>query len=295
MSNNKNRISQLGLVGIALMGFGLNACLSDDSDKDSNADTAGKGSGASGGTGGSGGAGASTGAAGSGGGGTVPGAVCASPIKLTTDKAAIANFDDYDGAADLTKWSFALGADSSTGVFSGPFAYGDHEGAPEAFEMVDGNESTYGLSISDSESTEYGGGLGLWMSECLDASAFSGISFWARGKAPTGTVKLFLMMQETQSSMPDKEDTKKGTCSATQDKCIHPIAEVKVTDTWTEVKVPWSQFMLGSAAGNPVQADGTNVWQLQVEVPLEWKADDAGEYHPTPSDYELVIDSVAFY
>ena len=302
MSNINHRISKLGLLSVALLGLGLNACISDDKDDDKNDAKAGTSTGGSGSAGtpsGGSSGGGDTSMAGKGGGTTGPaGTACASPLKLAAGKGAITDFDDYDGSTMLNKWSFALGADSSIGVFAGPFGYGDDEGgAPEKFEMVEGNESTYALSISDTMAEEYGGGMGLWLSACLDATAFEGISFWVRGNAPSGTAKLTLLMQETTPTVPATADGKKGTCEGTDKECLHPTADVTVTDTWAEAKVPWADFKQGSNNGEPVAVDGHNVWQVQFDVGLVWVADEADpeKYNPTPAPYELALDSVAFY
>ena len=161
--------------------------------------------------------------------------------------------------------------------------------------MVAGNDSTYALSISDALAEEYGGGMGLWISECLDVTAFSGISFWVRGNAPTGDAKVSILMEETTSSTPTTADDKIGTCTGTDDTCIHPSFTFPVTDTWTQVEVAWSALTPGDAAGTPVVADGSDVWQIQFDVGLVWEPDEMDVYHPTPAEYELVIDDLTFY
>jgi hypothetical protein len=223
--------------------------------------------------------------------------VCSNPIALDSSTPGIADFDNYDGASTLSSWSVPLGGDASLGVFTGPFGYGDRSnGKPETFDMTDGNDSEYALRIADSKSVEYGGGMGLWMSECLDASAFDGISFWVRGNAPTGDAKVSVLMEQTTSDTPDDPEGKVGTCaSAVTDDCVAPSYTFPVTDTWTQIKVAWSDFSLGSAVGIPVSADGSNIWQLQFDVALEWVQSDAGDYEPAPGEYELVVDSMTFY
>jgi len=305
------------VLGLAFIGTGtLAGCLSDDSPDSGDAGEAGTSgtSGATGGTG-TGGTGAGTGgtagtagttggAGPSGGtGGTgAPGTACESPIVLTSDQAAITDFEAYDGT-DLATWFFPLGGDTTTGILAGTFGYGDdHPDAnngelPETFEMIAGNDSTYALGIADSLAEDFGGGMGLWISECLDATAFSGLSFWVRGNAPTGDAKISIMMQETTSSMPETSDSKVGTCAGTTEQCIHPVHTFPVTDTWTEVRAAWSTFIGGNANETPVSADGRNIWQIQLDIGLVWVDDGTGTdtYVPTPGEYELVIDDVAFY
>ena len=302
------RISRLWMAGFALLGLGtLGSCLSDESDP--GADTGGTGGtpgtggssagtgGAAAGTGGStAGTGGATAGSGGTGGGSPTGTVCAAPIVLAATTPAIADFDDYDGSADLSVWSFALGGNSATGVFAGTFVYGDEPtGFPETFAMVAGSDSTYALSISDTLAEEYGGGLGLWISECLDATAFSGISFWVRGNGPTATAKLSLLMEETTSATATTPDDSIGTCMGTDMTCVHPSFTFPVTDTWTQIEVPWSSVMPGNAAGTTVVADGSNIWQIQFDIGLVWTTDTAGVSHPTPAPYEFVVDNLTFY
>ena len=152
-------ISRLWFLGFALLGLGSVGCISDDSDPNEDEDAGGGSGGANGGSSGSagttGGTGATTGGTGTGGssGGAVT--VCSSPIVLPSSKPSIATFDEYDGATSLATWSFSLGGDSSSGVLAGTFGYGDHtdgaSGQPEVFAMVDGNDSMYALSISDTD------------------------------------------------------------------------------------------------------------------------------------------------
>jgi hypothetical protein len=291
MSSSFGSISRYVVAGVTVVGLGsLSACLSGDKDeKDTNTSTAGT-SAASGGSSTAGTqTGGSTATAGSstGNGG---GKAC---VKVTTSSPGIANFEDYDGAADLSTWSFQLGGKAASGIFGGSFGYGDRATKmPETFSMVEGHGSTYALSIADTESKEYGGGMGLWLSDCLDASAFSGVSFWVKGNAPTGQSKVSLLTPETTSTM---VDAKKGTCAGDEKECLSPNTKVPVTDTWTEVKVAWADLAPGSNLGEPVIADGKRLSQLQFEVELVWTPDDMDVYHPTPAPYELVIDDVSFY
>ena len=256
------------------------------------------------GTGGSGGTGttpATNGGAAGGTTGTVTsaasggGLACAKQTVLT--KPGIADFDSYDGAADLTSWSFALGGDSSSGIFAGAFGYGDRAGnVAETFDMSTGHTPPYAMRIADSMALEWGGGMGVWISGCLDATAFSGISFWVRGIAPTATAKISLFMKQTTSSVPAQSTSKTGTCPGVTDTtCIHPKYEFEVTDTWTEVKVPWAAFTPGDADGTPVPADGSSIWQIQFDIGLMWMPDAAGTYLPVPAAYELVVDDLTFY
>lgn len=277
----------LGTVGV--VSALITACTTDNSSPDAGA--GGSGSTPDGGmaTGGS-----SAGGSGAGGSSAVSGPVCASPILITNP--GIANFDNYDGVSNLATWSFPLGGDSSTGILAGPFAYGDRSnGQPETFDMVAGYNSTYALNIADTLAQQYGGGMGLWLSGCLNATKFTGISFWIRGNCPTGKATLTVSMQETTSSTPTKAGGTYGTCTGTSTTCVNPTFNFTVTDVWTQIQVPWTAFTAGSAAGTPVMPDGRNITQLQFGVGLNWVSADGGAYEPVPAPYQLTLDTLAFY
>jgi hypothetical protein len=303
MLNTLKENSRLWLGAFALLAFGsLVGCISDDSDPAGD-DPEGAG-GSTGGTGGStSGTGGST--SGSGGSGATtsgpPGTACASVITIPADKPAIANFDGYMGEMPLGMWSFAYGDDTSLGVFTGPFGYGDDavdaagQPIPETFAMVEGNGSAYAMGIADSMADEYGGGMGLWLSACLNLTAFTGISFWVRGNAPTGMASISLVMNETTSSTASSATDRIGTCGGTDTTCIHPKGTFNVTDAWTEVRLPWTSFAAGDAAGTRVAPDGRNIWQFQFDISLVWADDGTGTYVPTPAEYEFDVDSMTLY
>jgi hypothetical protein len=168
--------------------------------------------------------------------------------------------------------------------------------AAETFDMVGGNGSTYALRIADSLAENYGGGMGLWLSGCINATNFTGLSFWVRGNCPTGKATLTVSMQETTPVTPAKAGDAYGTCSGNSTTCVHPTFAFTVTDTWTQIQVPWASVTAGDAAGTPVHPDGRNITQLQWGVGLNWvPGSDGVTYVPTPAPYELVIDTIAFY
>jgi hypothetical protein len=279
----------------ALIGLGqMVACTTDDND------SPGQG-GAGGASGGSSTSPIATGgAAGTGAGGSSvesAGLACAKAILLDGTKPGIANFDSYDGSV-VSKWLFSLGDDSSTGIWAGPFGYGDREGTEtvETFDMTDGHNSLYALRVKDTNAQKYGGGMGIWMSGCLDATKFTGVSFWVRGVAPTGTAKLSLMIKETTATTPLKAEYKTGTCPGVTDStCIPPKYEFEVKDTWALIQIPWTAFSPGVVPGGEVRPDGSNIWQLQFDIGLQWVKDATDTWVPVPGAYELVVDDMAFY
>ena len=277
----------IAVAVLAVVG-GMTACTTDDNDP---------GASGSGGTSGGldGGMGGKLGGGGSGG-GAPAGTACASPIVVPAARPGIADFDGYDGVTSVRTWSAPLGGDSASNQYVGPFGYGDRaDGFPETFEMTTGHESMYAPRIADSLAQAYGGGMGTWLSACLNATAFQGISFWVRGNTPSGTSALALTMQETLPSTPAKAGDAIGICAGDATTCVHPKFAFAVTDTWTKVQAPWASFMPGNAAGTSVTPNGRNINQLQWSADLIWKPDAAGVYMPVAAPYELVVDTIAFY
>jgi len=280
-------VFRLAVAAAALAVGGATACTTDDNDPGATGN-----GGARAGSTGTGGSGLTGGA----GGGSATGTICAGSYLVPAASPGIADFDAWDGASDISKWSAPLGGDTAAGVYAGPFTYGDRaNGFPETSGMVAGQSSTYALRIADTLAANYGGGLGTWLSGCLNATGFSGVTFWVRGASPKGTATLTLQMQDTLPSTPAKAGDPIGTCAGTATTCIHPIFAFPLTATWTKISVPWASFTAGNAAGTAVRPDGKNISQLQVAIDLNWMPDAAGVYMPVPAPYELAIDTLAFY
>ncbi|HEX6277273.1 MAG TPA: hypothetical protein VFZ53_29730 [Polyangiaceae bacterium] len=322
---NTTRMLRFWITGLMLAGLGLGtACTTDDSDP-ADEETGGSGGASGSSTGGSSNGGGSNGGSSNGGssnggssnggssnggssnggsatGGTSgsPARACATPVVLPVSSPGIATFDEYDGSADLTTWSFPLGGDVAGGVLAGTFVYGDNapepNNTPETYEMVEGNDSEYALAISDTLAEEYGGGMGLWLSACLDARAFEGVSFWVRGNAPNmGTATMSLLMEETTPTTASKPGTCMGIDTGDAPTCVPPKATFMVGEEWAEVELTWAHFSAGKAETTPIVADGHNIWQLQYDIGLSWVDDGTGTYVPTAAPYELVIDGITFF
>lgn len=273
--------STLAVAG-ALGGLGSSGCTTDKDDP-----------GASAGTTGGAGTGGHAGTTGAGGSGTS--GICALPYTVPASSPGIADFDGYDGS-DLGKWSAPLGNDTASNVYAGPFGYGDRSnGQPETFGVVDGQASKYGLRIADTLAMSYGGGMGTWLSACLNGTGFTGVTFWVKGNTPKGTATFTLQMSDTLPSTPAKAGDAVGTCSGNSMTCVHPTFVFPVTATWTQIKAPWTGFTAGNAAGTAIKPDGRDITQFQIGVDLNWVPDAAGVYTPTPAPYDVTIDTLAFY
>lgn len=287
MANSTKPTFTFWLGAFALVSFcAATACTTDDSDP---------GEDEAGGSGGSAGSSSSKGGSSGTGGGSST-VLCTPAIVLTDTQSGIMDFDAYDGS-EISAWYAPLGNDTATNVIVGPYGYGDMADKPEKFEMLAGHDSMYAVSVSDTLADMYGGGVGLWLSECLDARAFTGISFWAKGDLPKGVTKLSLSMKETTSTT--ISGPKQGTCVGTDmgdaATCVHPSYLVPVTADWTEFRIPWTMFTGGKAMGAAVTADGRDIWQIQFGIELNWVDDGTGTYVPTPAPYSLEVDDVNFY
>jgi hypothetical protein len=221
---------------------------------------------------------------------------CFKPIVVTSP--LLTDFEDYDGT-DITQWGFAFNGKAGTedAVYAGTYFYDDSTGTPTA-EMAAGHASEYAASTSNPQATDWGGGMGLWIS-CVDVTAYDGISMWVRGDAPTGKVNMTVAMEET--SKPDEDDAAGGgTCeSSSEDDCKPGNYDIPVTSTWTELLVPWESFEPGVAAnGKAVPVDGHNITGLGFSIPLEYvpvdPEDPEGDYKAAPGSYEFQIDDISF-
>ena len=232
---------------------------------------------------------------------TAGGTACAKSKTLSATKPGIANFDSYDGAADLSSWSFAMGGDSSTGVLCGTFGYGDRaNNVPGTFDMTTGHSAPYALRVADTMAQNWGGGMGLWISDCLNATTFKGISFWARGNAPKGTATLSAFMSETTPTVASVTGHKTGTCPGNDTTCINPKFDFNVTNDWVFIQAPWTGFAKGDPATGgttTIAPDGHNIWQIQFDIGLVFVAGatSTDPWVPVPAAYELVVDDLAFY
>jgi hypothetical protein len=268
----------------------------------------GAGLGTGGGASGTGGDTAAGGASGTGGqtatgGGATGGEAGAEPVqkdcatKTVVTTPLITDFESYDGATAVDQWDFSFNGDASP-VYAGPYGFDDGTGE-FFFGMVAGNNSNYGISISNTGASEWGGGFGFWMG-CVDASGYSGITFWVRGSTPTGKANVSLAMEETNP--PDEDDPAGGgTCidTGTDDKeCSGPSAEFDLTDTWTQIQISWSSFDPGmAAAGVSVPATGDNIAGISFNSQLRWIEDpnSPGTWIAELGAYELVVDDLSFY
>lgn len=273
MSDVRSLRFPFALVSVLAAGSVLGACVSkDDVDPEGSSGSASGGSPTStAGTSSGGSAVAGTTASTAGTGGTTTTALppaCATVAKPSGTSPLITDFETMTVATG----TYMFDAKAFTG---GTYVYTDTMSTPAStsvLSLVEGHDatSTKALLAKISNST-WGGGMGLWFT-CQDASAYTGVKFWARGVSPAGPVRFNLTVNETL------EVKDNGPCAGP---CTRPNLTFEVTDEWTEHTFAWADFMPGDAAGTAVPPTADTLYGLDfgltndnMERELELAVDD---------------------
>ena len=270
--------------------------------------TTGTGGVATGGTatGGAGGV-ATGGAAGSATGGTggmVVQKLCATKVTLTAP--TITDFETYDGttpAYGTGSWIFTMGP-TTTPAYAGLYALSERttgETPPTDYllGMTGGAMgSNWSARAQNMTTTDWGGGVGMWMG-CINASAYTGISFYVRGTSPTGMATISVAMED--STPPDAANPAGGgTCEpAPPDGCTGPSYTFPITIDWTLTTVPWASFTSGRGpSGAALVPTGDEITGLSFGAGISYVPNpvDGGTpaYVPEPGSFEIAVDNLAF-
>jgi hypothetical protein len=234
-----------------------------------------------------------TGAGGSGGTTNTP---CTTTTKLMNP--VLLDFRSNDGSIAPNVYAEAFGGatpnsgTSYTGVYSYPEVAG---GTMPTLNLVAGHPPTMWGVQELLHATNWGMGGGVWVSCNVDASAYSGVSFWARGTSGTGTMSFSIGMPAT--TLPADG----GTCPGTTDTCKAPAkTDIPLTIDWTQVQIRWADFTPGMSGTTSVVPNGNNINGLGWSVPLQFVlapgATDpvAGPYNPVPADVSIDLSDFAF-
>ena len=264
---------------------------------------AGSGVGGQGGTSGGGAGGASAGSAGAGGSGGTPPVMKLCATKVTVTSPTLTDFESYDGMVPAysmmegqESWGFAIG-DPAAPAYAGLYALSDMTGTYTLAMAAGANGSNWAARADNTLASDWGGGVGMWMG-CINASAYTGLSFWARGASPNGMMSVAIAMED--ATAPDAANPAGGgTCDpAPAEGCASPSAAVAITADWTEYSLPWAMFTPGvGAAGAAVAANGDEITGLVFQAQMNYvpnPADDGGTYIPEPGAYEIAVDSIVF-
>lgn len=215
---------------------------------------------------------AGTASGGTGGGAAKP-HTCAMVTKASGTSPVIT---DFEGMSTPTS-GFMF---ESAGITGGTYIYTDMMDTTATSKLMfsagHAEASTQALDGKIHNST-WGGGLGLWFG-CLDASVYTGVTFWARGVSPAGKVRVNLTIDEAVM-------VKDGGICPDAGPCVRPFAEIDVTDEWQEVTLAWTDFMPGEAVGTVLPGDS-----VKAINGLDFGLTNDN----TERDLELAVDDVSF-
>ncbi len=259
------------------------------------AGTTGSGTGVAGTTGSGTGVAGTTGAAGA----AVVQKDCAT--KTTPMNPMLINFETYTGTVTADKFAAPFGgATAGTGTaYTGPYSYSDGSTTPTLAILAGRPPSNWAVSQEVKPARTWGMGGGIWIN-CVDASAYKGITFWVRGSGPLNVFKVSLNMDST--SMPDATNAAGGgICPGTKETCLPAEkADIPLTADWTQVSILWTDFKAGMSGTTAVAPNGNNVTGIGWSVPLQFQldptvpADAAGPWIAVPGDLVINLDDVSF-
>lgn len=237
-------------------------------------------------TGGSAGSGTATGGtsggsagAGGSGGGMTPQVCNASVIAASAPSISDFSVTAPNEAGDGTLWGQALGGDAGTIVdqtqlWGGIFGYGS-----TTFAVTD-----EALVVSG-EVSDYSG-AGLWFGPCVDARAFSGVTFDIGGDV--GTTGQITVMLQTNADSPIVEADMRGACAydppdQIYSDCAQPGVTKAVSTTSGPVTVTWAELMGGKPSATTDASD-----LVGIQFQFAW-SDTAAPYQGT-----MTIDNIHF-
>lgn len=228
-----------------------------DGDGDGDGDTASGGEDSQSSGGSMGGAGPNTGGAFMGSGGSMGGTMdpCGEITVLSESETTYATFEDVT----VDEPEFAIKT-AEAGVYW--YDDGSAEATNDFAEGIEGDQSLHLLF----EPGSWGAGAGFW-STCVDASVFTGISFWAKGELPEGSqLQVELHVPETTFV---GSDSGTGDCLGVAGLSCFPNKTLldSLTDTWTQYSLTWDEFTGGSNVGVPVTLDPTRLNGINFHSP----------------------------
>ncbi len=177
--------------------------------------------------------------------------VCPEPLVLGADQTLIADFENgaigwlgsHDQTGTVMGTGFGSGTESNAGELEGSTAAAHFHGAG----LTDWGASLYNLG---------------WSNSCIDATAFSGISFWAKGGPGTGdTLQSTLSVQIViPMTLPADNPGAHGECTIG---CYdHYKVLQELSEEWQEFSFVWDD-MTQSGWGRPVPFTPHRMMTLQ--------------------------------
>ena len=218
------------------------------------AGTTGSGTGVAGTTGSGTGVAGTTGAAGA----PVVQKDCAT--KTTPMNPVLINFETYTGTvtADMFAAPFG-GATVGTGTaYTGPYSYSDGSTTPTLAILAGRPPSTWAVSQEVKPARTWGMGGGIWIN-CVDASAYKGITFWVRGSGPPNVFKVSPEHGQHVDARRGERGRRRH-LPRHQETCLPAEkADIPLTADWTQVQILWTDFKAGLSGTTAVIPNGNNV------------------------------------
>jgi hypothetical protein len=205
------------------------------------------------------------------------------PDPLPEDAMVMADFESWDGSTALPEWSFQYG-DPEMPYTAGPFELTDETGE-YTLEMVEGHESEFAISFSNTMATGWGGGVGFWMGE-TDLTEFTGVSVWVKGSGSKETMGMSFGRAETDQMCEDEGI----------EGCKRAEVEFALPAEWTRIDLDFTQFTPGVGFdGGSYPLPAANITAMSFNAHMVYVQDSTGEWVPEPGPFEIAIDDIVFY
>jgi len=201
--------------------------------------------------------------------------VCANnATRILTSSQPDAFVDDFEEAMISPGWTSFNDVSPVKDLFKIMQVAGGAAETAHSGHYVGGGATTtamggYGVGVIYNTGIDVAAGI-----YCIDISAFTGVSFWAKSAIPGSTVSLnFILPQANKFETNDAGVPTEGDC---QTNCYdYPRVTFTLTTSWSQYAAPFSAAAGGSAkVGSVIQE-------------LEWLCPD--------STWDLSLDEIAFY
>ena len=167
---------------------------------------------------------------------------------IEVSKGSFLSLDDFEGAPVVATPTAPAGIrwasrDGRTGSWTPVFPAG-----LTSVKLEVARTDTAGGSPNSTQAIHFTGGPAMWSptlllpmgSNCYDASAYGGITFWMKGAAAAGNNKVKFSLHT-----PVSEPIANGGVCVDNGQCYSHFAKiVDVTPGWTKYTIPWSDFAM---------------------------------------------------
>lgn len=196
---------------------------------------------------------------------------CSSPTPVNA--ALITDFESYAGeAVKDAVFTFNSNAEGLGTISLGVFAVDDMTGSYTLDFVPGAGGSAYAVNVHNPAASAWGGAIGIWHG-CMDASAFTGIQFMAKGSTPATTADISIEMSSTESV----------------------TTKFDVPADWALVQLPFAGF--ANEKMPALKLDGGRIGAIAFGTHLIWmpSAADPDTWVPSEGEIDLTIDELSFY